>query len=254
MQTDLRALFDRLLPDTLEPFLRPLLAEFMPPEDGERFRLGSVGRFRGRSVPDLMTAIHLQKWKGAVVLAEDDVARVFYVRDGDIIGVSSNVLFERLGRVLHKGGVLSKDDSSLLVETEETQGVARAAALLSDDAAHWGLERRVWEVGAALYYVRHGWWMHVQGTPDLSALPDVKVDPIQLAMEGLRRYDEWRNGSSSESHAEMPATAKQPESTTIETPEPKAVQANLENLPRLGPSDDARAEADAIMRMLGGDA
>ena len=38
--------------------------------------------------------------------------------------------------------------------------------------------------------------LSIEGEPNLGELPSFSVPPMQLAMEGMRCYDEWRNTPS----------------------------------------------------------
>jgi len=168
-----------------------------------------------------------------------------------LVGADSNVLFERLGRVLFKGGVIDKTDANALVDCEERVGMERAVKLVPAEAAFWGLERRAWDIGAGLYFMGHAHFLFVDGKPDLGAVPLLSIEPVQLAMEGLRRYDEWRNGPRRKSTEPKPAqgapTQTALDRAALETARPAAEPA--------GERDAAtpEAEADAIMRKLLGE-
>ncbi len=226
MTDEIEIFFERLLPDALDRFLRSALGEAIPRlgEDG-RFRVLAAGRFSGRIISDLLTYARNQEIDAALVLVEKDVLRTLYFGHGMVIGADSNVLFERLGRILGQAKVLPDDDATRLIEVEEADGVAAAAARLSPDAAQWGLERRIWEISAGLYYMPHAHYLLVDGAPNLGGLPQLHIPPMDLAMEGLRRYDEWRHrttraprtpSSKSSAPAPAPPTASPPVAQPIE--------------------------------------
>lgn len=208
MRDEIANFFERLLPEAMERFLEETLGEAIPRlgDDG-RFRVLAAGRFSGRIVGDLLTYARNQEIDAALVMVEEDVTRILYFSQGFVIGADSNVLFERLGRVLGGAGILEKEAARDLSDTEELQGVAGAAARISPEAASWGLERRVWEIAAGLYFMPHAHYILVDGEPNLGDLPRFKIPPMELAVEGLRRYDEWRNRS----HAKKPAASPPPE-------------------------------------------
>jgi hypothetical protein len=112
-----------------------------------------------------------------------------------IAGADSNVLFERLGRVLHRAGTLDRDSSRHVVTCEEQRGLSAAIKLLPADAVQWGLEKRTWEIGTALFFMAGAHFLFVDGQPALGDVPLLSVPPMELAIEGVRRYDEWRNKS-----------------------------------------------------------
>jgi hypothetical protein len=72
-------------------------------------------------------------------------------------------------------------------------GLLVATGLVPEEALKHGLDARAWEVGASLPLLASGHFAFVEGTPDLEPLPRVEIPPTELVIEGLRRYDEWRN-------------------------------------------------------------
>ncbi|MDJ0975551.1 MAG: DUF4388 domain-containing protein [Planctomycetota bacterium] len=250
MTDNLSILFDRLLPDALELFLKPLLGDTVPRiGDDRRFKVRGTGRFRGAYTADLLRLAHAQKLDGALILVDEDITRVLFFEQGEVIGTQSDMLFERVGRVLLSAGVIEKADAHSLVDCEEKVGVQAACQLIPQDIARWALEKRVWEVGAALYFMGRGHYICIDGRPDLGTLPRVAIDPMLLAMEGMRRYDEWRNGPSNTVSGETLSDAPLPTALDRE-----AIDART----AAGPDDEsadehARREADEIMRQLGSD-
>ena len=197
MTSEAHILFDRLLPESLEALLQRVLGISVPRlgEDG-RFRISSCGRFTNHMAADLLAFARNQKIDGAFLVLQDDVARVLYLGHGVVVGADSNVLFERLGRVLQRGSVLTREDARRVVACEEQRGLAAAMALLPPEAAYWGIDKRTWEIGCALYFMSTAHFVFVDGSPDLGTLPRLAIPPMELAMEGLRRYDEWRHKST----------------------------------------------------------
>lgn len=225
MRTDeFSTLLDRLLPDALDPVLSRVLGRSVPRLEAEsRYRVAAAGRFSGHLVGDLLTQARNRVLDGALVLMEADVVRVLYFVQGRVAGANSNVLFERLGRILGQAGVLSQADADSIVEEEETHGLGAAAARLPVDVVEWGLERRIREITSSLYFMPQAHYVLVEGLPNLDPLPTFLLSPLQLAMEGLRRYDEWRNrpqgGGGDEKRSEAPAEEADA-SSTVPKPAP----------------------------------
>ncbi len=255
MTPDLSILLDRLLPESLEPFLRPLLGTMLPPDrKSGRYKIAACGRFRGALTPELLDFIRTQKRTGALIVAEPDVTRVLFYRGGTVIGALSDVVFERLGRILLRGEVLHAEDARSLVDCEERRGLAVAVSRVSKDAAEWGIEQRIWEIAAALYFMGRCHYVLVDGEPHLAGIPTPAVETTQLAMEGMRRYDEWRNGSGDGSGGGSgDGQEAAPDASTEKAPPLEdAPRPTLENLDRVAPTQDAAAEAADIMRKLRG--
>lgn len=217
MRDEIARFFEQLLPEAMERFLEETLGEAIPRLGDEgRFRVLAAGRFSGRIVGDLLTYARNQEIDAALILVERDVMRILYFKRGCVIGADSNVLFERLGRVLGQAGILQKSAARELSDIEEREGMAAAAARISPDAAEWGLERRVWEIAAGLYYMPHAHYILVDGEPNLGDLPRFRIPPMELAVEGLRRYDEWRNRSQSGKKNSKPSESSIEDVTDIE--------------------------------------
>ena len=204
MGNEVAVLFERLLPETLNPLLGSVLAHRLIPNgpDGFLHQIVASGRFSGPQTADLLAFARSQKLDGAMVVVEQDVDRALIFKDGDVIAALSNMLFERLGRILYREGVISKEDCDAVVEAEEQHGIEAAIEMLPTEAARWGLERRIWDITTVLYFTRNAHFVIVEGTPNLGEMPTIPVPPMQLAMEGMRCYDEWRNAPSKQ---EMPA-------------------------------------------------
>lgn len=197
MRTDeFSMLFDRLLPDALDPVLARVLGTTLPRLEAEnRFRVVATGRFSGHLVGDLLTQARNRILDGALVLMEEDVVRVLYFVQGRVAGADSDVIFESLGRILGNEDILSEADAESIAEEEELRGLASAVARLPVDVVEWGLERRIREISSSLYFMPRAHFVLVEGLPNLDPLPTFLLSPLQLAMDGLRRYDEWRNRS-----------------------------------------------------------
>jgi len=238
VSTPTQLLFDRLLPGSLETLLSGALGRSVPrlgPDDS--FRISSCGRFSGRIAADLLAFSKNQSYDGAFVLVQEEVTRVLYLAKGSVIGAESNVLFERLGRVLHRLGHLKPEDAKHVVTVEESRGTAAAASMLTVEVACLGLDRRAWEVGTSLTFMGASHFLFVDGAPDLGALPRLEIATMDLAIEGVRRYDEWRNAAHKPT-----AVADEPSSELAATPQSKP-------RPAAG-THDLKADVDEIMRLL----
>jgi hypothetical protein len=257
--SDARLFFDRLMPESLEALLARVLGTTVPRkgEDG-RFRISSSGRFSGRIAADLLAFTRNQKHDGAFVLLQDDVVRILYTQRGMIAGADSNVLFERLGRVLHRAGTLDRDSSRHVVTCEEQRGLAAAIKLLPADAVQWGLEKRAWEIGTALFFMAGAHFIFVDGQPALGDVPLLSVPPMELAIEGVRRYDEWRN--KSEAKPPDPAAAsvslsvsandERPPTRDLAEESPEDLASTPRSTKRRLKTDADPLDVDEIMRIL----
>jgi hypothetical protein len=235
--TDIAYLLKRAIPDALEPILTPLVGKVIPRSgEGDRYRIAYFGAFSSRVAADLLAFGRNQRLDGALILIDDDVLRAIYYRQGRVIGADSSVLFERLGRVLLRAALVDEATAGALISAEEASGVAAAVAVLPADVARFGLERRTWDIAAGLFLIHRGNFIIIEGAPNLGAVEALDISPMDLAIEGLRRYDEWRNGAAG---VPIPAR-KSPETRPPEAP--AAV--------RKPPVKSAASAADEILRQL----
>ena len=91
------------LPLGIEPFLRRVLGSTIPRVgDCGRYRIAASGRFQGALTAELLSFASNRRLDAALILAEKDLERILYFRGGVLVGASSSVLVERLGRLLHQ--------------------------------------------------------------------------------------------------------------------------------------------------------
>lgn len=234
---DIDYLLGRAIPDALDPIVRAAVGNAIPRiGEGGRYRIAHTGRFSSRFAGDLLAFGRNQHLDGALVVIEADTTRAIYFRKGRAVGAASDVLFERLGRVLARCEVVDEETAHRIVGREETQGLAAAAAEVTPEVAAWALETRVWDIAASLFLVPSGHFVIVEGTPDLADLPSIDISPTDLALEGLRRYDEWRNGPhKAAARPRREAESRPPEvPIAVEAPAPRRpVSAADELLARL---------------------
>lgn|GEM_PF-2566025 len=238
---DIDYLLGRAIPDALDPIVRAAVGDAIPRiGEGGRYRIAHTGRFSSRYAGDLLAFGRNQRLDGALVVIEADTTRALYFRKGRAVGAASDVYFERFGRVLARCDVVDEALARDVVGREETHGLAAAVGAVTPEIAAWALETRVWDIAAALFLVPNGHFVIVEGTPALDDLPAIDISPTDLALEGMRRYDEWRNGPQ----AAPPRPHREPESPPPPAPEP-AIE------PRRPRSSVAADELLARLRELG---
>ena len=194
---DLAYLLKRAIPDALDPIVRQAVGAVLPRTgvDG-RYKIAYAGAFSSRVAADLLAFGRNQRFDGALIVIDADVVRALFYRGGRVIGATSDFLFERFGRVLMRSELVDVATGEMLLARESAAGVTAAATLVAPEVARFGLETQVWEIAAGLFLVHGGHFILVDGMPDLGELPALDLSPTDLALEGLRRYDEWRHGAA----------------------------------------------------------
>jgi hypothetical protein len=203
-------LLETSLPEGLRAILARILGASMPQAGADaRYGVLASGRFRGAITADLLAFAANNKLDAALVLVDEDTERVLYFEGGLLIGAASNVLFERIGRLLYRIREVDHVTSEALIEAEEKHGPAALETWMPRAILGWAAERRIWEIVAALYLVPRGHFVLVEGKPELGRLLTTALDPMHVALEGLRQHDQWRHGSRKRTPEATEATEEQ---------------------------------------------
>jgi hypothetical protein len=237
--TPLRTLVERTVAEAVDSVVSQAVGKTVP-RAGEagKYRVTHVGEFSRRGVADLIRVASNPEFEGAIVFVDGDVLRALYARGGRLVGADSNVLFERLGRILEKAGKIDRDTRRALVASEEAGGTSSATALVPAEVAKFGLEIRVREVAETLFLVKRGEFVVVAGSPALAPVPEVSLDPEAVAREGIARYEAWRTGApvatpeaAAPPAAPPPAAAAAPTAPTAPPAPPPAPPPRIESPP-----------------------
>jgi len=210
----LETLVERALPTQVDPLLRRLVGSVVQRGDEGLYRIATCGRFDSSQTADLLAHAKERRWSGALVLVESDAERVLYFSSGKLVGASSTVLFERLGRLLYQVGVVTHESSNTLVDAEESRGAHALLLWISSGHLAWAVERRVWEVVAAIHFVKRGHYVFVEGEPEIQG-PRVSLDADEVAREGKRRHEAYRTGSASDDAYRPPSMPPPPAATSV---------------------------------------
>jgi len=216
--TALAQILESELPQGLQSILARVLGGTMPPgAAGPAYGVLAAGRFRGAITADLLAFAGNNKLDAALVLVDEDTERVLYFERGRLVGATSNVLFERIGRLLYRIKEVDHTTSDALIDAEEKHGAAALGRWIPRSILAWASEKRVWEIVAALYLVPRGHFVLVQGKPALGDVLTTALDPMHVALEGLRQHDQWRHGSrrATSCAAAEPDTARQDVRVTV---------------------------------------
>ncbi len=206
-------LLEQRIPEEAGEFLQRILGSAIPRTGDEpRHEIVACGRFHGAEFPNMLAYVQNRQASGALVVIDGDAERAVFLSRGRVIGAISTVLFERLGRLLYRAEVLTKEDSGTLVDAEENLGVEALLLWLSLPHLRWAVDRRVWEVGAALALVKRGHFLFVHGEPAIDG-PRVSIEPEQVAREGLRLKQELGSG--------VPASGETLEAIPMQSPPPR---------------------------------
>ena len=190
--------------------LNNLLGTSLAPASGSSgLAVTALGRFHGTRTSDMLRYAEEVALTGALVFVEREDERVLYLQEGTLVGSSSTVLFEQLGRLLYQAEVVSHEASATLVDAEEALGAHALLLWISSRHLTWAIERRAWEVVSSLYLVKRGYFLVIDGQPKLDC-PTVALAPQALAQEGARRNDEMKGGPAMTGTTYCPAAMAAP--------------------------------------------
>jgi hypothetical protein len=188
---------DKALPRAVDDVVARILgATVVAARAGGHHGIASWGRFGGHLTEPLLVLACHEKASGALIVTEEEAERVLLVAPGRIVGSASNVLFERLGRILYQAEVLTHEDSERLIAIEEQEGDVALLDWLPADVLAWASARRVEAVAAALPYIRKGHFVLIDGEVDLRGFPGLDLAPGGIGREASRLYDAWRHGTN----------------------------------------------------------
>lgn len=148
------------------------------------------------AVCDVFMILSQTGWRGQLVLTDGAATRSLFFDKGNVLGAQTNVEEERLGAVMYRYGVLSKDD--LAKVAAHTRRGARFGAvaleleLISQREVYRCLRHQVEEITFAAFALAAGTFCFLDDF-DASKLVSHQVITAQaLLMDGVTRMDEIR--------------------------------------------------------------
>ncbi len=148
------------------------------------------------AVCDVFMMLSQMGWRGQLVLTQMGATRTLFFDKGNVLGAQTSVEDERLGAVMYRYGVLTKDD--LAKVAAHTQRGARFGAvaleleLISQRDVFRCLRHQVEEITFAAFAQASGTFCFLDGF-DASKLVSHQVISAQtLLMDGVTRMDEIR--------------------------------------------------------------
>lgn len=148
------------------------------------------------AVCDVFMILSQMGWRGQLVLTDGASTRSVFFDKGNVLGAQTNVEEERLGAVMYRYGVLSKDDLAK-VAAHTRRGarfgaVALELSLISEREVYRCLRHQVEEITFAAFALASGTFCFLDGF-DASKLVSHQVISAQaLLMDGVTRMDEIR--------------------------------------------------------------
>jgi hypothetical protein len=148
------------------------------------------------AVCDVFMMMSQMGWRGQLVLTDGAASRSLFFDKGNVLGAQTNVEEERLGAVMYRYGVLSKDELARVASRTKRGArfgaVALELELISQREVYRCLRHQVEEITFAALALAGGTFCFLDGF-DPSKLVSRQVLSAQaLLMDGVTRMDEIR--------------------------------------------------------------
>jgi hypothetical protein len=146
---------------------------------------------------DIVTIISQAAFRGELLILDEDKTRSIYFDAGSIIGVATNVPAERLGEILYRFGVVTREQLDMALESAKASGKRFGEAIMelefvtAEDLFPM-MARQLEEVFYTVLQISSGSFYFFDRFDDKAVLHRHNLNASALLMEGIRRMDEMR--------------------------------------------------------------
>jgi hypothetical protein len=171
-------------------------------EDGRRdAEDGAVVRLSGEvtapgTLCDILALIAQTGWRGELVVLDGDEARSVFFEQGNVVGATTNVVAERLGSVLYRFGVITRDELDRVVQAvgggKRFGEAAIELGVLKQDQIYAYIARQIEEIVFATMTVGDGTFFFLDGFDEARLVSRHTASANALLMDGVTRMDELR--------------------------------------------------------------
>lgn len=146
---------------------------------------------------DIISFIAHAGWRGELTVREDTTSRSIFVDQGQIVSARSDVVRERLGEVLYRHGVLSREQVTRAgdASTDASIRFGEAAVklgFLSREKLFELMARQTEEIFFGMLLVTGGMFYFLDGFDDAELSSRHRLSPTALVRDGIRRMHEMR--------------------------------------------------------------
>lgn len=146
---------------------------------------------------DVVGLIAQSLWRGELVVYEDAGIRSIFFERGSVIGAITNVAEERLGEILYRFGVLTREQVEQLVTSSSRSGKRFGESAIEQSFVDVGtlfpmMARQVEEVFYGALQVNAGSFYFFDTFDEKAVQYRQNLNASALLMEGARRVDEMR--------------------------------------------------------------
>ncbi len=156
----------------------------------------ATGRFEGTSVPELLWSLAQDRYTGSLILEEEDVRKVLFMRDGRIVFAASSDPEDRLGPFLLRRGQI---DLATLLDAggKVIRGRRLGQVLIEDEALDQdemvrAVVDQVREIALSVFPWRRGSWRLSRACLPEDEPVTLDMPTEELVLAGIRRVKDWR--------------------------------------------------------------
>jgi hypothetical protein len=148
------------------------------------------------AVCDVFMMVAQVGWRGQLVLTDGSAARSLFLDKGNVLGAQTSVEDERLGAVMYRYGVLSKQDlAKVAAQTKRGArfgAVALELELISQREVYRCLRHQVEDITFAALALTGGTFCFLDGFDSSKLVSHQVLSAQALLMDGVTRMDEIR--------------------------------------------------------------
>ena len=171
-------------------------------EDGRRdAEDGAVVRLAGEitspgAMCDVFALLGQTGWRGELIVLDGPTARSVYFDQGNVVGTQTNVESERIGMVLYKFGVVTREQNEKILERVRG-GIRYGSAAVelgavTAEQVYQFLGKQIDEVVYATLTVGDGTFFFLDGFDESRLVAHHAVSSNALLMDAVTRMDELR--------------------------------------------------------------
>src|SRR5262245_28147827 len=159
--------------------------------------MGIVGNLRTMQLEELLQWLSQSKKNGTLEMANGNVEKKIFFKDGRILSSASNKPEEHLGHFLVGHGLLSEEQLNRAVKLQEKSRMLLGMILVSEGVlAEVDLTRMLRLKAEESIYDVFAWdegdFRFVDDVLPETAMVPMQMDITGIVMEGVQRVDEWR--------------------------------------------------------------
>src|SRR5450755_1490187 len=158
--------------------------------------MGVSGNLKTMHPGDLLQWLSLGQKSGTLVVANGDVEKKIFFRNGRVISSASNNPREYLGQFLMSHGYLSEEELRKAMEVQLQSGILLGKiltmiGLINEDDLMRLMRLKAEEEIYDVFLWKEGEFHFIDNElPQMEMIP-LRVDVTGIIMEGTRRVDEW---------------------------------------------------------------